>query len=58
MDEQWVTFEVGEDETVRCTSCLKYLHEQRAYMYLDVNGDLSETMCRYCWAKDQRETDK
>lgn len=58
MGERWVTLEVDEDETLRCTSCSKYLHEQKVYLYLDVNNELGEIMCRYCWAQDQREGGK
>jgi uncharacterized Zn-finger protein len=57
MSEKWVTLLVEEDETVRCTSCLKYLHGQKIYLYLDVDGELNDAKCRYCWAKYQMHGD-
>ena len=52
MGERWVTFALGDDETLRCSSCSKYLHDQEVHIYLDVNDQLDEVMCECCWKKE------
>jgi hypothetical protein len=58
MGERWVTFYLGIDETLRCTSCSKYLHDQKVYLYLYINDGLNRVMCEACFKKEQeREKD-
>ena len=52
MGERWVWIGLGEDETLRCDSCMAYLHSQKVYLYLDVNDSIDEIMCAACWKKE------
>lgn len=58
MGERWVSYYLDGDENLRCTSCHKCLHNQKVYLYMDVNDGLDEVMCDTCWKKDQKEINK
>jgi hypothetical protein len=46
---EWITFKLGKDETLRCDSCFKYLHDQKVYFYLNDDGcTANEVMCDAC----------
>ena len=52
MGERWVILVLDQDETLKCEFCLKYLHEEKVHLYMDVNDQLVETMCDACWKKE------
>ena len=58
MSERWVTFDIGDNETLRCTSCSKYLHDQKGHLFLDVDDELDDIMCECCWREDQKEMNR
>jgi hypothetical protein len=58
MGERWVTFYLGKDETLICTTCSKYLHDQKVYLYVNIYNGLNKVMCRHCWKKNQEEKNK
>jgi hypothetical protein len=52
----WIEFKLGEDETLRCDLCSKYLHDQKVHFYLNDDGaTANEVICDACWKEDQKE---
>lgn len=54
MTQQWVTFKIYADETLQCSMCFEYLHNQK--VHFDVTcGVIEETFCEKCWKALQVE---
>lgn len=53
MGERWVTFEMKEDEILRCFSCDLRLSHQKVHLYLNVNDELDDVLCEACFKKVQ-----
>ena len=58
MGVEWVWILLDADETLRCSSCNKYLHDQKVYIFLEDNYKLDEIMCEVCWKENQEETEE
>jgi phage FluMu protein Com len=55
MSEKWALYYLYEDETLRCTSCSKYLRGQTVHLYINVDDEIDEVKCDACWKEDQKE---
>jgi uncharacterized Zn-finger protein len=55
MGERWACLALIEDESLMCDTCESYFKHGTAYLYLDVNDELVETMCEACWKKEGKE---
>lgn len=50
---EWISFKLGEDETLRCDCCFKYLHDQKVHFYLNDDGvSTNEVLCNACWKEE------
>ena len=49
MSEQWVTLIIDEDETIRCSQCQGYLHNQKVHLYVEADQEIEEILCEKCW---------
>ncbi len=55
-----IVFKLGKDETLRCDSCFKYLHDQKVHLCIfNVDGaGYNQVICDACWKEDQKEIDE
>lgn len=53
--ERWGLIELEGDETLKCHSCDGCIRNQRVHILLNVDGEVEEVMCAFCWKEKQKE---